>query len=282
MAESPWPARLEEVVDLPAIPAPAAAALALRPSERPPIDALLDVLKNNPPLAANVLRLARTAGLPRAPETTLRGSVLRLGFVHVRNLLVGASLLRSFDSFFAGAPYTREAFWRHAIGVGIVAARLARASGEVSGSIAFLAGLLHDVGKLVLDRHCRAAWSAALRMSRDARLPLHEAETRMIGGQHATIGAVLLESWNVPPEVVGPVRWHHQAERAPVEHRQAARLLNIADFLCIARKVGYGGNEYPEMPSPLHLDELKIDAAVREGAMEGLDSDPLFASLLTA
>lgn len=282
MADSPWPARLDEVADLPVIPETAAAALALHPGERSAIDELLDVLKKNPPLAAHVLKLARSAGLPRAPETTLRGSLLRLGFVHVRNLLVGASLLRSFDSFFAGAPYTREAFWRHALGVGIVAARLARGSGEVSGSIAFLAGLLHDVGKLVLDRHCRAAWSAALRMSRDARLPLHEAETRMIGGQHATIGTVLLESWKVPPEVAVPVRWHHHPAEAPPEHRKAAKLLQIADYLCIERKVGYGGNEYPEMPSPFHMDELKIDPAVREGAMEGLDGDPLFASLLSA
>lgn len=278
MFESPWPARLEDVVDLPVIPPPAAAALSM---ENAPIEGLLDVLKAEPSLAINVLRAARTTGLPRAPETTLRGSVIRLGFVHVRNLLVGASVLRSFDSFFAGAPYTREAFWRHSIGVGVVAARLSRAAGDVSGSIAFLAGLLHDVGKLVLDRHCRAAWSAALRMSRDARLPLHEAEKRMIGGDHATIGAVLLESWKVPEEVAVPVRWHHQPEACPAPHKRVSMLLQIADYLCVERKVGYGGNEFPEMPSPLYMDELKITEDVREAALEGIDGDPLFASLLS-
>jgi putative nucleotidyltransferase with HDIG domain len=277
--DSPWPSRLDEV-DLPSVPAPAAAALALPEGAPPPIERLLDVLKAHPPLAANVLRVARTAGLPGGQDTTLRGSVIRLGFVHVRNLLVGASLLRSFDAFFAGAPYTREAFWRHSIGVGIVAARLGRAAG-VSGSIAFLAGLLHDVGKLVLDRHCRAAWSAALRMSRDARLPLHEAETRMIGGDHAAIGAVLLESWKVPEEVAVPVRDHHRPEASPAPHRRVSMLLQIADFLCIERKVGYGGNEWPEMPSPFFLDELKITETVREAALDGLDRDPLFASLLS-
>jgi putative nucleotidyltransferase with HDIG domain len=276
--ESPWPARIEDVVDLPVIPPPAAAALSM---ENAPIEGLLDVLKKEPSLAINVLRAARTTGLPRSPETTLRGSVIRLGFVHVRNLLVGASVLRSFDSFFAGAPYTRESFWRHSIGVGVVAARLSRAAGEVSGSIAFLAGLLHDVGKLVLDRHCRAAWSAALRMSRDARLPLHEAEKRMIGGDHATIGAVLLESWKVPEEVAVPVRWHHKPEACPAPHKRTSMLLQIADYLCIERKVGYGGNEFPEMPSPLYMDELKITEDVREAALEGVDGDPLFASLLS-
>ena len=277
--ESPWPACLDDVVDLPSVPAPAAAALALVAGEPPPIEGLLDVLKAHPPLAANVLRVARTAGLPRGQDTTLRGSVIRLGFLHVRNLLVGASLVRSFDAFFAGAPYTREAFWRHSIGVGIVAARLGRAA-DVSGSIAFLAGLLHDVGKLVLDRHCRAAWSAALRMSRDARLPLHEAEKRMIGGDHATIGAVLLESWKVPEEIAVPVRQHHAPDACPAPHRRVAMLIQIADYLCVERKIGRGGNEWPEMPSPFFLDELRITEAVREASVEGLDRDPLFASLL--
>lgn len=278
MFESPWPAKLEDVADLPSIPAPAAAALAL---EDAPVEKLLDVLKTDPSLAISVLRAAKTAGLPRSPETTLRGSVIRLGFVHVRNLLVGASVLRSFDAFFAGAPYTRESFWRHSIGVGVVAARLSRASGDVSGSMAFLAGLLHDVGKLVLDRHCRAAWSASLRMARDARLPLHEAEKRMIGGNHAEIGAVLLESWKVPEDVAVPVRWHHRPDGSPEPHRRTAMLLQIADYLCIERKVGYGGNEFPEMPSPRYMDELKITEDVREAALAGLDSDPLFASLLS-
>ncbi len=276
---SPWPARLEDVVDLPSVPPPAAAALSL---EGGPIEELLAVLKAHPPLAANVLRAARVAGLPPPPEPTLRGSVLRLGFVHVRNLLVGASLLRSFDAFFAGAPYTREAFWRHSIAVGILAARLGRAAGDLSGSIAFLAGLLHDVGKLVLDRHCRAAWSAALRMSRDARLPLHEAERRMIGGNHAEIGAVLLESWKVPPEVVLPVRWHHAPESCPGPSRRMAWLLQAADACGIERRVGYGGNEYPEAPPPAVLRELGITEELREDALRGLDEDPLFTALLKA
>ncbi|HEX7897166.1 MAG TPA: HDOD domain-containing protein [Planctomycetota bacterium] len=277
MFESPWPARLDDVVDLPCVPAPAAAALAL---DDGPIEGLLDVLKAHPPLAANVLRFARTAGLPRGDDATLRASVIRLGFVHVRNLLVGASMLRSFDAFFAGAPYSREAFWRHSLGVGFVAARLGRGAG-VSGSIAFLAGQLHDVGKLVLDRHCRAAWSAALRMSRDARLPLHEAEKRMIGGDHAAIGAALLQSWKVPEEVAVPVRDHHKPDACPAPHRRVAMLIQIADYLCVERKVGYGGNEWPELPAPAFLDELGITEPIREAALDGLDRDPLFASLLS-
>lgn len=279
MADS-WPARLEDVVDLPSVPPPAAAAALSLQDES--IEKLLDVLKAHPSVAANVLRAARVAGLPPPPEATLRGSVLGLGFVHVRNLLVGASILRSFDAFFAGAPYTREAFWRHSIAVGIVAARLGRAAGEFSGSIAFLAGLLHDVGKLVLDRHCRAAWSAALRMSRDARLPLHEAERRMIGGNHAAIGSVLLESWKLPDEVVQTVRWHHAPEGCPGASRRVATLLHVADFLCIGRKAGYGGNEYPEPPGAAVLRELRITEEVREDALRGLDEDPLVTSLLKA
>jgi putative nucleotidyltransferase with HDIG domain len=275
--------RLGDVGDLPTIPALATRALAISGDYEAPIDALLELLRLDPPSAAKVLRVANTVWFQRGHRVTdLRAAVVRLGFAHVRNLLVGVSVLKTFDRFFSGAPYSREDFWKHSIGVGIVAARLGREASALSASRAFLAGLLHDIGKLVLDRRLRESWDAALRMARQHRLPLHEAEARVVGCDHATLGGGLLDQWRIPAEVADPVRAHHQPDACPLPHRRVAMLLQVADVLCIDHRIGYGGNEHPERPSPQVLDALRLTDGLCRAAVEGLDLDPLFAVLLAA
>ncbi len=272
---------LRSVGDLPTIPAIAARALVIAGDVESPIEALLDLLSRDPPLALKVLRVANSVWFQRGRSVQdLRSAVVRLGFSHVRNILVGVAVVRSFDAFFAGAPYSRDDFWKHSIGVGIVAARLAKTGGELSASSVFLAGLLHDVGKLVLDRQFRESWDAALRMSRDYRLPLHAAETRVLGCCHATIGGGLLDLWNIPAEIADPVRSHHQPDACPQAQRRSAMLLQVADVLCIDHRVGYGGNEHPERPAAAILNSLRLTEGLLREAVEGLDHDPLFATLL--
>ena len=275
--------RLGDVGDLPTIPVLATRALAISGDFEAPIDALLELLRLDPPTAAKVLRVANSVWFHRGHSVTdLRAAVVRLGFAHVRNILVGVSVLKTFDRFFSGAPYSREDFWKHSIGVGIVAARLGREASNLSASSAFLAGLLHDVGKLVLDRQAREPWDAALRMSRQYRLPLHEAESRIIGCDHATLGGGLLDQWGIPAEVADPVRAHHQPDACPLPRRRTAMLLQVADVLCIEHRVGYGGNEHPERPSAKVFDSLRLTDGVCRAAVEGLDLDPLFVALLAA
>jgi HD-like signal output (HDOD) protein len=274
---------LAAVGDLPTLPVVAARALSITGDLEAPIEAVLELLRMDPPLAAKVLRVANSVWFQRGRSVSdLRSAVVRLGFAHIRNILVGVSVLRSFDAYFAGAPYSREDFWRHCIGVGVVAARLGREAADLSASSAFLAGLLHDVGKLVLDQQLRDPWDAALRMSREYRLPLHEAEARVVGCDHATIGGGLLDLWRIPAEVADPVRWHHRPDGCPAPHRRAAMLLNAADYHCIEHRVGYGGNEHPERPGASILAALRLTEDGCRTAVEGLDRDALFAALLAA
>jgi putative nucleotidyltransferase with HDIG domain len=276
------PSGLGAVPDLPSLPVVATLAIGVSSDPDSTASDLLRVIMSDPPLAAKVLRVANSVYYQRggADVKDLQTAIVRLGFSNVRNLLVGLSVIRSFDPFFVGAPYTREDFWVHSISTGLLAARLTRTAANLSSSTAFIAGLLHDVGKLVLDRQLRDAWSQALSLSRLAALPLHEAELRTMGSDHAQVGASVLEAWKLPSELVEPVRWHHRPAGAPVHHRVHAAAVLLADYFCIHHRLGYSGNEHPPLPAKALLDEFRTtDEAVAE-AVRDLEQSPLLGVLL--
>jgi putative nucleotidyltransferase with HDIG domain len=273
---------LGKVPDLPSLPHVATLAIAVSGDPDSTASDLLRVIMSDPPLAAKVLRVANSVYYQRAGGEVkdLQTAIVRLGFANVRNILVGLSVIRSFDPFFAGAPYTREDFWVHSITTGLLAARLTKSAANLSSSTVFIAGLLHDVGKLVLDRHLREAWNQALSLSRLAGLPLHEAEAKTLGADHAAVGASVLESWRLSSEIVEPVRWHHKPEQAPTHHRVHAGAVLVADYFCIRHKLGYSGNEHPPAPCPTLLAQFgATDDAVAE-AVASLEQSPLLSLLL--
>jgi len=281
----PLPLRLKEIKDLPTLPSMAAAALAVAEDPGATASDLLRVILTDPPIAARVLRVANSVffrSAARGEVTDLQTAIVRLGFSNVRNLLMGVSVIRSFNAFFVDAPYTREDFWVHCISVGALAGRLSQADERISSSTAFVSGLLHDIGKLVLDRYHRDAFTHALRLAQSERLPLDEAERRRFGSDHAAIAGELMDLWNFPRELSDPVRWHHDPERCPERHRLHAILVQAADYLCNTNGLGYSGNAHPAAPPDRYLELLGVKPGDLEAHLEAIRAEPLVAALMPA
>lgn len=121
-----------------------------------------------------------------------------------------------------------QTFWRHAVGTGLAARRLSRRCGVLHDERMYVAGLLHDVGSLVLYRKFPNKVSAVLMASRGDEEVLHRVEQEMFGFDHAELGAALLERWNLPPALTAAVRYHHEPERA-ASHRLESALVHIAN-----------------------------------------------------
>jgi len=279
------PLRLGEIKDLPTLPAMAAMALAVAEDPGSTASDLLRVILSDPPIAARVLRVANSVFFQRSvggEVTDLQTAIVRLGFSNVRNLLMGISVIRSFNAFFVDAPYTREDFWVHSISVAALAGRLGRADERISSSTAFVSGLLHDIGKLVLDRYYRDPFTHALRLAQSERIPLDEAERRRFGSDHAAIGGDLLDTWRFPRELSDPIRHHHDPERCPERHRVHAMLIQAADYLCNSHGIGYSGNAHPAIPPARTFELLRIREEEVESHLEALRNEPLLIALLPA
>ncbi len=272
---------LRNLGDLPSLPAVAVQALAVAEDPSSTASDLLRVIMSDPPLAAKVLKVANSVYFHRGHAVhDLQTAIVRLGFSNVRNLLMGVSVIRAFNTYFIGAPFTREDFWVHSIGTGVLASRLSGESAQLCASSSFVMGLLHDIGQLVLDRSARESYGQVVRAAQSDRGPLFAAERRRLGCDHAAIGAELLSSWRFPHELVEPVRWHHEPWRCDAPHRPHAYLLQAADWICDEHGIGSSANEHPLRPSDEILRQLRVTEQSVGELVRSVREEPLLTLLL--
>jgi putative nucleotidyltransferase with HDIG domain len=224
-------ARVAATCDLPPLPAVAARAIRLARDPDARAEDLARVVETDATIAARVLRISRsTLYLRRQPPRTLRDAVLAVGFEGVRKILIAASLRCAYR---ADDPVA-SVLWGHALATALAADELGRIDRQVRGGDAFIAGLLHDVGRLVLHLADPEAY---------ARLGHEDAvEERVFGVSHAAVGGCLAEQWNLELEVVEAITFHH----APAGSRLAEQ---IATADRIAHEIGFGsftGSALPE------------------------------------
>ena len=211
------PLSLDEVVaklqDLPSLPAVVMELLTSIDQDDVDISVLARKVSHDQALTAKTLRLANssTYGL-QVKVTTIQQAITFLGFQTTRNLITAAAVTGCFAA--GGCPgFDHKAFWRHSIATAACARVLARRM-RFNQDYAFTAGLLHDIGRLVLvstfpERYADVlAWRAA----NDCELV--KAERAVLGIDHVMAGVALAERWNFSETMVLGIAWHHEPERA--------------------------------------------------------------------
>jgi putative nucleotidyltransferase with HDIG domain len=162
----------------------------------------------------------------------------------VRSLVAAAGIINQFPVT-GGNGLDRLAFWQHSIGTAVCAQVLAKAQGK-NQALAFTAGLLHDIGRLVLDEYFHAESSAVVARCAAEDLNLFDAECAEIGKVHGMIGYELVKRWKFPVSIQQAIRDHFQPER---DSAVLTDLAHVANVLCHALDIGNAG--YDEMVPPL-------------------------------
>lgn len=202
---------LADIRQLPSLPAVVGELIRTLDNEAAGIDQLAEGIAKDQSLAARALRVANSSfyGIPHK-VASIHDAIVILGFRAVGSLVTAASV----TSFFKPppeVPFDPIRFWRHGIGAALCARALAREAG-LDTEAAFTAGLLHDIGVLMLltARPRHYAEVLARRQERDCLLV--EAEQELLGFDHAAAGAALASRWRFPDEVVRAVALHHTLE----------------------------------------------------------------------
>jgi putative nucleotidyltransferase with HDIG domain len=198
-------------------------------------------------LAARLLRLVNSPFYGFAQKvTTISRAVGLVGFEALRNLAFSTSVMHLFKSS-GSATFEPAEFWKHSIGAAIAAKVIARRLGEKQVEEFFVAGLMHDIGKLVHNEFFREAFNRAGELALERGVLLREAEKEVLGFTHDQTAGILLTHWRLPQRLVAMVTDHHEPCRTREYAREGA-VIHLADILCRAKGLGSGGdNKMPRL-----------------------------------
>lgn len=220
---------LADIRQLPSLPAVVSELIRTLDNEATGIDQLAEGIAKDQSLAARALRVANSSfyGIPHK-VASIHDAIVILGFRAVGSLVMAASVTSYFKPP-PEMPFDPIRFWRHGIGAALCARALARET-DLDAEAAFTAGLLHDIGVLMLltTRPRHYAEVLARRQERDCLLV--EAEQELLGFDHAAAGAALASRWRFPDEVVRAVALHH----TPEPDRESAARPTLADVAHVA------------------------------------------------
>ena len=206
------------------------------------------VVEQDPSISLRLLKWANSAVFgQRRPVETVNRAVVVLGLEMVEGLVLTMSV---FDALSPEAPeipgFSREAFWAHSSGCGALAKMLVetRSSDKTVAAEAFIAGLLHDIGKLVEDQYLHDAFSEAVEMAHEQEGLIADAEQEALGATHAEIGNHLVEWWNLPSFLANTVRYHHEPLLTG-GNADIVGAVHVSDALMHRFGIGASGNFKP-------------------------------------
>lgn len=198
------------------------------------------VIDKDPALAAKLLKLGNSCYFGSAQRVeTVFDAITLIGIQQVRDLIASSTVIRLFEGV-ASDGVDMESFWKHSLACGVAARNLAIARCLSKPERYFTAGLLHDIGRLVLFARQPEKSNAIFQLYHQKRLLLREAEQAVLGFDHAEIGAELLLEWNYPASLVDAVRYHHKP-MVPGPFQMEACTIHLADHLVIGMEQGCGG-----------------------------------------
>lgn len=228
---------------------------------------LAECIQSDPAVAAVVLRMANSAMYGSSGKiASVSEAVVRIGFLQTKSLVVGMSVIKTFSKGMKSAGFDRVLFWRHSISVAIIAKLLADAIRMGNSEIGFVAGLLHDIGKLLLDEFVPMEFSQAVMAAIEQRVPLIEAEPKVLQTSHVEVGPAVLAVWRFPEGVITAVKNHHNPivdpNSVPTPVRELCDVVFVANRLAKAVGHGHGGD--------LAIEEVPDAVWVRLGLRGGL------------
>jgi HD-like signal output (HDOD) protein len=229
-----------------------------------------DMIEKDVDLTARLLRFANSAYCGFSTKlNTVTEAISLIGIQQVQDLLLATSVIERF----AGLPgefVSMQSFWQHSLATGIGARLIALEKRLPKADRLFVAGLLHDVGRLVLFLQAPKQAQKVFELQQQERLLLREAELRVLGYDHQHIAEALLKSWKYPPALVQAVGYHHQPSLCEGAKMEAA-VVHLADHIVNAMRVGSSGEKFVPPLNPQAWPMLGLEVAVLAPVVTGID-----------
>lgn len=258
------PQVLKSLKTLPPFPLVAQRALLLLNQTEVSIQELVDIVKFDPAITANVLRISNSAffGLRREIHS-LHQALLLLGTQELLKIIIASGVTRLFCRSTPGYFSDRLGLWRHSVSVALMANLLARELDHPERATSFTAGLLHDIGKVVLSLYVDQKFSEIMEVVDGRGVSFQAAEKEVLGIDHAQLGGEMARLWDFPDRLRLVINLHH-LDKPEAFADDMVLLVYLADLLVLmfgqdlgADGLAYDG--YPEVLRHFHMRERDLE-----------------------
>lgn len=229
--------KIEHFGHLPTLPQVASRLISIINNPLTSVSDVAFVVGQDLSLCAKVLRLANSAfyGIPRS-ITNINNAIVILGLKVINTMVLSLTVFDMFPEDKRSAKlFDRKAFWIHSLCCGLIAKHLASRLRKVvlfDTEEAFCAGLLHDIGKVVMEQYLHEDFHSALKYASEKKIHCHRAEMKLLGYSHTDIAEWLTESWSLPAEIRQPLIHHHDTDSSANEFMDIVMLIHLADWIC--------------------------------------------------
>jgi HD-like signal output (HDOD) protein len=215
---------------MPTLPALVARVLTITANPESSAEDLLQAIEPDQSITVKILKVANSAFYSRARKVSdLKQALMVLGFQEVRNLVLASAVFNNFQKIKQVKEFDAQAYWRHCFTTGLAAKMLAGPLKLAPGEM-FIAGLIHDIGKLALLTALPVEFIRTMKMSGNCGLENLIAEKHVLGLAHTDVGMRVLKRWMFPNHLVAATGYHHQ----PATHDSLLiypLVVHLADFL---------------------------------------------------
>lgn len=224
--------KLNMIKDLPTLPVIALEVNRMLANDSTSVDFLSKTIEKDQAIVSKLLKLVNSSFFGvRSKVTTVQEAVVRLGFNSVRNVVVSVSVFESLVLDNAeDIDFNIEDFWTHSLAVAMTSRYLSEESGIQDPDDCFVAGLLHDIGLIIIARFFPDVLVKILRHIKEQNVSIYDAEKETIPLRHNKIGEIIAKKWQLPPAVCDTLKYHHTPNKGAV-NPELVTLVHLGDAI---------------------------------------------------
>jgi len=242
--------KLERVIDsMPSLPITVSKIIELTNNPQSTPSDLNKVITLDPVLTAKVLKLVNSAyyNLSNSVTSIVKAIVL-LGLNTIKNLAISTAVLGTVKKKVTEDAINMDGFWRHCLAVGVTSRSIATKIG-IDPKLReefFIAGMLHDIGKVVLNDHFPLPFLHAIQVADSQRVSLWRAEAVTFEYDHIRTGKLIAEKWQLSQNLAEAISFHHMPMEASEQNRRLVTAVAAADIFCVENGTGFAGSFVPD------------------------------------
>ncbi|MDH4099276.1 MAG: HDOD domain-containing protein [Nitrospirota bacterium] len=248
-------ALVKDTRDIPALPIIVTKILSLIDSADSSVRQVSDLVMTDQSLVAKILKMANSAYYGRSKEiTTVQNAINLLGFKALKEIVLSAGMAGLYNRSLDGYGLEKGLLWKHSLSTAIAAGIIARKVRYPEPEEAYIGGLLHDVGKLIVDQHMKGVVKEILNKAQSDQIAFIVAEKEVLGYDHTEVGGLVAEKWNLPANLIEVIRGHHIPEQSTLNPRLTA-IVHLANCLVLTLGIGLG---YEGLQVEIHESAAEI------------------------